>query len=142
MALSDWHALRSILRFENRAASASGHACGDLRTRYLVMERHDAWREVRKCIERLDDRWRIEDETPSAGQIRLSRKSRLRMFTDDVTVQLWPADDGRVGIDVTSSSRIGRIDFGQNARNVRDFYRALEASLQELPEPGRDGTED
>ncbi len=134
MGWACWHAMHSILRFSNRASNSADHPCPQLRTRFVPLPPGEAWRVVRLCVEQLDDRWALVDETPGSGHLRLTRKSGLRMFTNDVSVSLWPTGDGRVGIDVTSSSRLGRVDFGQNARNIRDFYRALEASLQSLPE--------
>jgi hypothetical protein len=54
--------------------------------------------------------------------------SRLFRFKDDLSVNLLPADGGtRVG--VKSASRLGRYDFGQNARHVRQFFEELEREL-------------
>jgi len=139
MSLWNWHALRSILTFTNREASRSDHPSAELRTRFLAMDRRSAWRHVQTCIEQLGRHWRIEEETPSSGQFHLTRKTLLRWFTSDVAVSLYQADDRRVGVELISSSRIGLIDFGQNARNIRDFYRALEAYLRFLPAPGETG---
>ena len=137
MSLLKCHALRSLLNFTNREATRPDHFIDDLRTRFLVLSRSAAWRHVQACIEGLGRQWRIEEETPGSGQFRLSRRV-LRAFVSDVTVALWPADDRRVAVDVVSSSRVGRVDFGQNARNIRDFYRSLEAYLQKLPESGEE----
>ncbi len=136
MLLSNWHALRSILRFTNREASRPDHRSAELRTRYLALDRRDAWRHVQACIEQFDRQWQMLEETVASGQIHLTRKVLLRWFTSDVSVTLWQADEKRVAVDVSSASRIGRMDFGQNARNVRDFYRSLEMYLRLLPAPG------
>jgi len=133
MGWHDQHTLQSILRFTIRAATRPQHRSVDLRTRFLVMDLPTAWRHVQTCIERLGRPWRIDEETPASRTFHLVRKARLRFFWEDVKVSLWPADDRRVGVDAISTSRAGRIDFGQNARNIREFYRALEAYLQCLP---------
>ncbi|MCG3181120.1 MAG: hypothetical protein BIFFINMI_03494 [Phycisphaerae bacterium] len=135
MAWADCHSLRSVLTLNNRAATRPDHPCADLRTRYLVMDRPRAWRCVQTCIERLGKRWRIEDETPASGTFHMACRSRWRMFTDDVKVSLWPAEagSGSIAVDLMSSSRTGRCDFGRCARNIVDFYRALEAYLQLVP---------
>ncbi|MDD4890100.1 MAG: DUF1499 domain-containing protein [Phycisphaerae bacterium] len=142
MSLSSWHALRSIARFSNREASRADHESPDLRTRFLVLSRRAAWRHVQACIEGMAENgggWQLEEEAPASGQFQLSRRTGGRWFASDVTVNLWRADDRRVAVDVVSASRVGRVDFGQNARNIRDFYRALEGYLQKLPADGSEG---
>ena len=139
-------AWRPIARLTGRAeASRPDHPSPALRTRFLVMPSRLAWRYVQSCIERLVQQagWKLEEESPLANQFQLVRRSVWRWFTCDVTVSLWPVDGklegiaggpaNRVGVDVTSTSRGGPIDFAQNARNIRDFYRALEIAVQQSP---------
>ena len=139
MSLLSWHALRSIVRFSSREATRPDHDLPDLRTRYLALPRRLAWRYVLSSIEALAERgrWRLEDESAASGQVHLTVGGRLRWCVCDVRVSLWPADERRVAVDVSSSSRGGGIDFGQNARNIRDFYRSLEAYLSHLPADGK-----
>jgi uncharacterized protein (DUF1499 family) len=54
--------------------------------------------------------------------------SRLFHFKDDLSVSLSPAREG-TRVRVTSASRVGRYDFGQNARYVRQFFEELEREL-------------
>lgn len=138
MSLLSWHALRSIVRFSSREATRPDHELPDLRTRYLALPRRLAWRYVLSSVEARASRggWTLEDESASSGQVHLTVRGRLRWCVCDVRVSLWPADERRIAVDVTSSSRGGGIDFGQNARNIRDFYRSLEMWLQHLPADG------
>lgn len=139
MSLWRSHTLRSILRFASRESTRPDHDCPDLRTRFLVLSRRAAWRHIQACIESLTQTrrdWTLEEETPASGQFELSRTPWLRWRASSITVGLWRADDRRVAVDVVSTSRFGRVDFGRNARNIRDFYRALEAYLQRLPADG------
>ena len=54
--------------------------------------------------------------------------SRLFHFKDDVSVNLLP-EKGATRVRVKSASRVGRYDFGQNARHVRQFFEELEREL-------------
>lgn len=55
--------------------------------------------------------------------------SRLFHFKDDLSVNLLP-EKGGTKVRVKSASRVGRYDFGQNARHVRQFFEELERKLQ------------
>jgi len=48
-------------------------------------------------------------------------------FTDDIVVRVAPANSGS-RIDLRSSSRYGRSDFGVNAERIRDYLTALRAA--------------
>ena len=48
-------------------------------------------------------------------------------FTDDVVVRVTPAGAGS-RIDLRSSSRYGRSDFGVNATRIRAYLTALRAA--------------
>jgi uncharacterized protein (DUF1499 family) len=48
-------------------------------------------------------------------------------FTDDIVVRVAPANSG-TRIDLRSSSRYGRSDFGVNAKRIRDYLTALRAA--------------
>jgi uncharacterized protein (DUF1499 family) len=60
-----------------------------------------------------------------AGRIEASQRSRWMGFTDDIIVA--PASSGS-RIDLRSSSRYGRSDFGVNAGRIRDYLTALRAA--------------
>lgn len=55
--------------------------------------------------------------------------SRVFRFKDDVGIEILPADGGRARARVESKSRVGRYDWGQNARHVRDLFSAIESAL-------------
>ncbi|HUJ76490.1 MAG TPA: DUF1499 domain-containing protein, partial [bacterium] len=64
----------------------------------------------------------------SAGRIEASARSRFFGFVDDLVVRIAPEGPGS-RVDVRSSSREGRSDFGVNADRVRRFLGALKARL-------------
>jgi uncharacterized protein (DUF1499 family) len=68
--------------------------------------------------------WTIVASDKAAGRIEASQKSRWMGFTDDIVVRVTPASSGS-RIDVRSSSRYGRSDFGVNAARVRAYLTAL-----------------
>ncbi|MGL4240466.1 MAG: DUF1499 domain-containing protein, partial [Beijerinckiaceae bacterium] len=75
--------------------------------------------------------WRIHDSTPPAGRtgtgrVEATAQSLVFGFADDVTIRIRPAVN-ETRVDVRSSSRIGRHDFGANARRILAFQRELEA---------------
>jgi uncharacterized protein (DUF1499 family) len=56
-------------------------------------------------------------------------ETRVFRFKDDVTVTIR-RKGGKTVVSVRSKSRIGEWDFGQNARNIRDLFQALDAELK------------
>ena len=79
---------------------------------------------VRKAVGTLP-RWRVESE--SAGELKLSRRTRMFQFVDDVTVTLKPAGPGTM-IHAASKSRVGKGDLGQNRRNILELWNAIRAA--------------
>lgn len=50
-------------------------------------------------------------------------------FTDDLTVHIDTDDKGQTVVNVTSKSRVGQGDFGENRRHVAQFLRALDKEI-------------
>jgi uncharacterized protein (DUF1499 family) len=55
-------------------------------------------------------------------------RTRLLRFRDDYVVRVRADGDGAV-VDMRSKSRLGKADFGANARRIRDFLADLERTL-------------
>src|SRR5690349_12433785 len=79
---------------------------------------------VRKAVGTLP-RWRVESESP--GELKLTRRTRVVGFVDDVTVTLKPAGPGTM-IHAASKSRVGKGDLGQNRRNILELWEAIRAT--------------
>jgi len=75
-------------------------------------------------------RWRLVGSArgPEGHAIQAVRSTRLLRFEDDVTVRIR-GEAGRTRVSVRSRSRVGKWDFGQNARNVRELLAALDAEV-------------
>jgi uncharacterized protein (DUF1499 family) len=71
--------------------------------------------------------WSIVTADKAAGRIEATDRSRWFGFTDDIVIRVT-ATDGGSRIDLRSSSRLGRNDFGVNAARVRAYLAALRAS--------------
>lgn len=77
---------------------------------------------VRRAAEALP-RWSLE--APEGSEVRAVRTTRLFRFRDDVTARVRPDPDG-ARLELTSTSRLGRDDLGQNPRNLEELLRAVD----------------
>ena len=84
---------------------------------------------VRRAVEGLP-RWRLASS--EEDEVRAVRKTRLFRFADDVTARVRPHPDG-ARLELTSASRLGKGDLGQNPRNLTELLRAVD---REVGSPG------
>jgi uncharacterized protein (DUF1499 family) len=82
-----------------------------------------------KAVSRMP-RWTLVSSRSDQGEIRAEATTRLFRFVDDVVVRC-AEQNGVTVVNVRSASRIGRGDLGQNARNVRAFFDALDSQLRD-----------
>jgi uncharacterized protein (DUF1499 family) len=71
--------------------------------------------------------WKIVAADDAAGRIEASDRSRWFGFTDDIVIRIAASGSGS-RIDLRSSSRLGRSDFGVNADRIRTYLAALRAA--------------
>ena len=77
--------------------------------------------------------WRVIEQTrpggrSGVGRIEATDRTLVMGFTDDVTIRVRPLA-GQTRIDVRSASRLGRHDFGANARRIQNFAQEVQAQL-------------
>ena len=72
-------------------------------------------------------RWQIVASERDEGRIEATATTRWLRFKDDVVIRVT-ANAGGSRIDVRSKSRIGRSDFGANAKRLREFFSKFDAS--------------
>jgi uncharacterized protein (DUF1499 family) len=65
---------------------------------------------------------------PGGSELQAVARTRVLRFKDDVTVRIRRRE-GATEVSVRSRSRIGKADFGQNARNIRAFQAELERQM-------------
>jgi uncharacterized protein (DUF1499 family) len=68
--------------------------------------------------------WTIVAADDAAGRIEASDKSRWFGFIDDIVIRVTASGSGS-RIDLRSSSRLGRSDFGVNAARIGNYLAAL-----------------
>lgn len=76
--------------------------------------------------------WTILASDPASGRIEASDRSRWFGFTDDIVIRIAASGPGgQTGsrIDMRSSSRWGRGDFGVNAGRIRTYMAALRKAV-------------
>jgi uncharacterized protein (DUF1499 family) len=74
-------------------------------------------------------RWQVVSEDVSARTIRAEATTPTLKFVDDITVRVEPATEFVTIVNIRSASRVGKGDFGQNARNIRAFQAEMNKRL-------------
>jgi uncharacterized protein (DUF1499 family) len=72
--------------------------------------------------------WTIVASDPDAGRIEASQRSRWFGFTDDIVIRVT-RDEAGSRIDIRSTSRQGRSDYGVNAARIRAYMVALQKRI-------------
>ena len=70
--------------------------------------------------------WTVTASDPLAGEIVAESATRMWKFVDDVWIRISLDEDGQTRVDMTSASRVGRADLGNNARRIARFLHALD----------------
>lgn len=101
----------------------------DLQVKAYVAGEEKVSRAVQETIRRLP-RWTLVGvgRGPAGTSIQAVHETRLFRFKDDVSVRIW-REGGYTRVSIRSRSRIGKSDFGQNARNIRELARELDAQM-------------
>lgn len=81
---------------------------------------------VRRAASVIDGlaRWSVVASDPEAGTLHATHATRVCGFVDDIHLRFEPVPGG-TRISGRSRSRIGKGDFGQNARQLRELAQAL-----------------
>ena len=80
---------------------------------------------VRRAIEKLP-RWNVE--SASGNELKATRTTRVLRFKDDVTIRVEDLEVGSQA-EISSASRVGKSDLGQNPRNIQEFLDAIQSEL-------------
>lgn len=78
--------------------------------------------------------WSITHADDSIGFIRAEVTSLFFQFVDDVEIRIFLDTDAQTRIDLLSTSRTGRADFGTNARRIGRFLSRLDRHLAAGPD--------
>lgn len=72
--------------------------------------------------------WTVVAAKPEEGRLEAVAYASWLRFEDIVVVRATEAGDGRTRVDMRSISRVGQSDLGENAKRIREFLGALQAS--------------
>lgn len=102
-------------------------AYADLRTLVLEVEADEAYRLAKDAVATL--KWRIIEEAAPGGRsgqgrIEAVAETTIMRFQDDITIRIRPSGAG-TRIDIRSVSRVGKHDFGANARRIRRLIEEI-----------------
>jgi uncharacterized protein (DUF1499 family) len=102
----------------------------DLRLREYAASPDRVAAALREALSRRP-RWTVTGTAagPQGVVVQAVHETPLLRLKDDVTVRIRPSG-GRALVSVRSRSRVGKWDFGQNARNVRELLTALDDALR------------
>ena len=122
----------------NVAQTSPDHPKPALRTRRYARTA-DA-KALRQAIERVISTrttygrsWRLVGTTLTPdGGFTVRAEVPVLFYTDDLEVQVQPdSKDTQWRVDVTSRSRVGKSDLGENRRHVKQLLEALDHNLQD-----------
>lgn len=100
----------------------------DLQPQYYTAEPARVFDATRDTVEALE-RWRLTSSESGSYTVEAVQSTAVFGFEHDVTVWVEPVTEFVTRVRVRSASRIGKGDFGQNARNIRTFFQALDERL-------------
>ena len=100
----------------------------EIQPHYYTTEPQRVFDESMAAVESLEQ-WKMVRSDPSHWRIEAERETDLFGFVDDVTITAEPVTEFVTRVHVRSASRVGKGDFGQNARNIREFYNELDNRL-------------
>lgn len=100
----------------------------DVQPQYYTTDPQRVFEEAEAGVRELEQ-WTVVSVEPSSRTITAERTTELLGFVDDVTVRVEPVTEFVTRVHVRSASRIGKGDFGQNARNIAEFFAELDDRL-------------
>lgn len=104
------------------AAEQQRKAYPDIAPAILNLSREQAFERALAAAKALG--WQIVAVAPAEGRIEATDSTLFMGFTDDIVVRVQTEGSGS-RVDVRSHSRVGRGDFGTNAKRVRAFLARI-----------------
>jgi uncharacterized protein (DUF1499 family) len=115
----------------NFAATRPDHSDPQLRTRAYRVGPAEAASAVEEIVPQLRTygrTWRVQPSSNARDVVVITCEVPVLFFMDDLNVTIH-AQGENTRLNVESRSRIGRGDFGENRRHIRQLLNALDARL-------------
>ncbi|MEM8827266.1 MAG: DUF1499 domain-containing protein [Pseudomonadota bacterium] len=85
----------------------------------------EAYRRVFASVQ--DHGWKVRVTDAALGRVEAVATTNILRFRDDIAIRIRADGDGS-RIDMRSRSRLGKSDFGTNARRIHAFLKAVAAA--------------
>ncbi len=109
----------------NFAQTDPKHPDPSLQCVVLAMDVEQAAQHVRNQAKQLKGWHELPSgDSSSNNEIKFERTTAVFRFVDDITVRLNETNEG-TRVSVSSQSRVGKADLGQNPRNIRELLSQL-----------------
>jgi uncharacterized protein (DUF1499 family) len=115
---------------DNIAETSADGGKKELKTRIYKTDPETATKTVEEVIPTLTTwggNWNLINTNKMEDSAEIRVEVPVVAFTDDLEVRIKKVEiEGEVKVDVISKSRVGKSDFGENARHVRKILDALD----------------
>jgi len=125
--LSPLNLLKSSVTINHSAKTDMAHHIKELRTPIFKFSKDRIFHEAVEAASNLK-RWKIAEADFQRGYILAEARTRTR-FVDDVEITVSEDLTGGFKVEVSSKSRKGISDLGQNTRNIAKFLNELKQRL-------------
>lgn len=100
----------------------------EVQPQYYTTDPQRVFEEATGAVEELGG-WTLANEDTASYLLEAERETNVFGFIDDVTIRVEPVTEFVTRVHVKSTSRVGKGDFGQNARNIEEFFVELDQRL-------------
>jgi uncharacterized protein (DUF1499 family) len=123
----------------------------EIQPQYYTTDPQRVFEEARAGVEALEG-WTLVSQNAAQHTLQAERESQFFGLIDEITVRVEPVTEFVTRVHIRSASRVGKGDFGQNARNITEFFAELDSrlgavkldpeTLRARPLPGSEPAED
>lgn len=100
----------------------------DIQPHYYSADPDELYDEAIAAVDELD-RWQRVDQHSSDHRVEATRNLWVPGVTDELTIRVEPVTEFVTRVHVHSRSGFEYADFGQNARNIREFLDEMDSRL-------------
>lgn len=115
----------------NAAFTSPGAQDPRLRGRTYAIPFEEVWQTSLDLVGGGLKGWKVLEADDEEGIIRGAAHGYLERFTSAITIRITLDADAQTRVDGLSASRVGRADFGVNARRLHRYFTTLDGRLEE-----------